>query len=43
MSDVLIAWVADGDGDSGLHFGLRDTAEGFFAGDGRESELLCCV
>jgi len=39
MSDVLIAWVADGDGDSGVHLGLRDTAWGSLAGDGARERI----
>lgn len=44
MSDVLIAWVTDGDRHGRVHFGLRDTARGFFAGDGaRERITLSCL
>ena len=43
MSDVLIAWVADGDRHRGVHSGLRDTARGIFVGDGgrKRITLLC--
>ncbi len=43
MSDVLIAWVADGDGDSGLHLDYEITARGSLGAMGRESGLLCPV
>ena len=39
MSDVLIAWVTDGDRHGRVHFGLRDTARGFFAGDGARERI----
>jgi len=43
MSDVLIAWVADGDGDSGLHVGYEIRRGRSLRAIGRESELLCWV
>jgi hypothetical protein len=39
MGDVLIAWVADGDGDSGLHWGLRDARGGVVGGDGERERI----
>ena len=38
MRDVLIAWVADGDGDSGLHWIMRYGA-GIFGGDGARERI----
>lgn len=39
MSDVLIAWVADGDGDSRLHLDY-EIRQGSLRAMGRESGLL---
>ena len=40
MSDVLIAWVADGDGDSGLHLDYEIRRGDLWGAMGRESGLL---